>query len=125
MVKGAGYTTIYRSPSGFRKYELSAQKTMLRRTVDIDSSRRESLYKKVDNIKEIDKAEFKSERWELYGIGDEYRDYYVLEQLTAADELTGYIKVIPKSRAKVRGLLNKEVEAERRDCMYYKRRTGK
>ena len=107
-----------------RKYELSEQQTMLRRTVYIDGTRRELLYERVESLAEIQKAEFMSERWEQYGVVNEYA-YIVLEQRTAAGKLTGYIKVVPKSKAIVRGFINIQVEAERSDCMYFKRRTGK
>ncbi len=97
---------------------------MLRRTVYIDGARRESLYERVENLAEIEKAEFMSERWEQHGVGNEYA-YIVLEQRTAARKLTGYIKVVPKSKANVRGFFDIQVEAKKSDCMYFKRRTGK
>lgn len=97
---------------------------MLRRTVYIDGHRNELLYKRVENVAEIDKIEFMSERWEQHGVGNEY-PYIVLEQRTAAGKLTGYIKVVPKSKAIVSGIIHIQVEAPKGDCMYYKRRTVK
>ena len=116
---------IYLSPNNRRKYELSAQWTMLRKTVCVDGARRKSsLYERVENSAEIDKAEFMSERWEQHGVGNDY-EYIVLEQRTAMGKSTGYIKVVPKSKANVRGFFDIQVEAKRSDCMYFKRRTDK
>ena len=119
IVQGVGYSTIYRSET--RKYELSVQETSLRRTVIINSERHERLYTKVDNREIIKKIEFSSERWEQYGIGNTY-NYIIMEQRNAEGKLTGYIKIIKKSRASVRGVFHTVVEANKSDWTYYKRR---
>lgn len=124
MVKGAGYTIIYLSSTNSKRYELSAQGTILRRTQVIDGVKKELLYERITNLAEIEKVEFMSERWEQHGVGNEYK-YIVLEQRNAEGKLTGYIKVVPKSKANVSGVIKIHVEAKRNDCMYYKRRTGK
>lgn len=82
------------------------------------------MYKRVENVAEINKVEFLSERWEQHGVGNEY-PYIVLEQRTAAGKFTGYIKVVLKSKANVSGIFHIQVEAPKSDFMYYKRRTVK
>ncbi|MCR5024070.1 MAG: hypothetical protein K6A90_07035, partial [Lachnospiraceae bacterium] len=92
----------------------------------INGTRRESLYERVENLAEIKEAEFNSENWKHQGVGKKY-EYIVLEQLTSKEEPTGYIKVVPRSKAIVkRGFfISTQVEARIIDCMYFKRRTGK
>ena len=98
---------------------------MLRRTtVSVSDETRELLYERVEDLAEINKAELMSERWEQHGVGNEY-PYIILEQRTATGKFTGYIKVVPKAKARVSGIIHIQVEAERKDCMYYKRRPVK
>ena len=65
-----------------------------------------------------------SEIWNSYGGGDGGK-YFVLEQRTASGKYTGYIKVVPKSKASTSWYYGIVVEAKKSDCLYYKRRTGK
>lgn len=119
LVQGVGYVTIYESRK--RRYELSVQGTVLRRTVVIDGGLRDALYYKVTDSRKIKKIYFLSERWEPHGIGNKPNSYIIMEQRTASGKLTGYLKVVKRSKAKAYGLWDIAVMADDEDWIYYER----
>ena len=107
------------------EYYLNTSKNRIKRIVEGYDYQDEKYYALVDKTQQRDINEG-SKTWEQMGFCVPGNDYYVLEQLNSNGKLTGYIRCIHKSHAKInRSIIpypSKEVLAEKSEYwMYFKK----
>lgn len=121
LEKGVGYTTIFFHKKKL-KFELTTKGLTMRRTsIQGNGDFREVLYTKIESIEEIEKINRLGGTWGCRSIDSGY-GYIVMEHFSDADRLTGYVRIVRKSKAYVHGFPKKRVEAAPGDWIYYKRR---
>lgn len=103
------------------KFELTTKGSGLRRTSQKDGFAKEVLYTKVENAEDIKKIQQLDGTWTERDINSGC-GYIVREHLSEEDKLTGYVKIVKKSKASVHGLIKKTAEVRPDDWEYYKRR---
>lgn len=122
LLKGVGYTVIYRSQTGkIRLVERSTNGTVIRCTVVRQNGEtREVLYEKVDHSGEINRIESQGRNWKICGVNGN-SNYIIMWQLNAEEKQNGYVKTVEKPKASVDHLMHR-VDADPRDWTYYKKR---
>lgn len=111
---------IYRDDC--KRYELLAQKTILRKTVIQNGRRNQILYSRVDNQLDKNKIEHRSVNWKAL----KSNSYLILIQADANNRPTGYLKIIENIKAVINKNFFGKVESvtarRQEDWIYYTRR---
>lgn len=118
MEKDVGYSIIYLSDR--EKFEISTNRTMLRRTFVQNGIRYEQLYERVTDSLRIGEIEDKSVNWKVFG----GQNYFVIRQANADNKYTENIKIVKKENARLHGILNYTVETSPENYIYYVKRKG-
>ena len=115
--------TIYLSD--IEKVEISANGTVLRRTIYKNDGPHEYLYQRESNPTQIREIEDRSVNWRLRGEGSP-KGYYVEIQLNAENKATGNIRIVSHRNAKkvATGIFSSQLIVEERNYIYYVRRKG-
>lgn len=113
--------TIYLSD--IEKVEISANGTVLRRTIYKNDGPHEYLYKRENNPTQIREIEERSVNWKLRGTGSP-KGYYVEIQLNAEKKPTGNIRIVSHRCAKIvaTGLFSSQLVVDKENYVYYVRR---